>query len=467
MTFLPRQPKPEDGDDATPQGAVGALLDRFANAMKSTPGAEGALLRAAEKGDVEAIRAQLAAGVSPDCVNASGESALHLAARKNQAEAVVVLLQAGAAIRAGIGEEVQRTPLMEAVNFGAEAAAAALIRHGAYVPEGPDAKTTLLHRAAEKGKVEIMQALMEAGADPLFANATGTSPLMAAIHAKQNAAIAVLLQRHDVAQAVNRRLDPGDINTIFHTAIMRGDAAMVDLMIAAGAFVNRPRLDGTTPLMLAITRGDAAMTALLLARGADPHLQTLGPAPQYIRLKSSPLVYLCSISNMAEAPRTEMIRQLLAYGVDVNASDAPGEDAPLHALLRGHNIYSALGVMLAAGAQIDRPNRAGDTPLMLSISRASVHEMTNLLSAGADPNARRAADGCTALMLAAAAGQTERITELLHAGADVRATDHAGQSVLDHARTNTRMASLTVPVIEKALAQPPRAPRPKPGPGRG
>lgn len=468
MTFVPPNRKPDDDREDALSQALGGLAGRFANAVKTRPDGVGDLLRHAQRGDVAAVKAQLAAGVCPKATGTDGRSALHLAARANHAEVIKVLVAAGADLRQAVAGEKNSTPLHDAVNFGCEAAAEALLQAGAYAPDVPGAPTTFLHRAAEKGKTRLIKALIEAGADPLLVNGVGTTAFATALAAKQSAAVCVMLQMPQVAANINVPLSHDeDGMTPFHVAVLRGDVSAVAAMLDAGAFLHQPTTrDGMTPLLLAIRRGEPDIVYLLLSRGADPDRPMVGPPPGWQQLQPTPLMFLCRQRTMNEQARADITRDLLAAGADPHALDPQTGELPLHQLLSSHNIYSAMKVLIAGGAPIGRRNRRGATPLMLAVERASMHEMTNLLAAGADPNARHGQDGRTALMIAAAAGQSERMVELLQAGADPRATDNHGKSVMDYVADNRTMASLTRPVLEVALAKPVKPPLPK-GPGRG
>jgi len=63
---------------------------------------------------------------------------------------------------------------------------------------------------------------------------------------------------------------PGDGMTALHWAAERGDAAMVNLLVAAGASVSaRTRIGDYTPLHLAATQGGIAAVRALLAAGVS------------------------------------------------------------------------------------------------------------------------------------------------------------------------------------------------------
>lgn len=459
MSFVPpSDPRPDasaspqggDGDGKSATERLGGLFNRLKNAALAEPDAQrDAFFRAAKRGDMAAVKAAVDAGFAPDTYNASGETALHIAARDNKTEMVALLIALGADPRRGIQHDAARGPLQEAVAFGAEDAAARLLQLGAYA--SGEAGAQLLHRAIEKGKARIVEALLQTGADATALNATNMTPLMTALKAKQNDIAVLLLQTQDVVCSLNLPMPLDDEGrTPFHLGVYRGDETLVGRMIACGGFVNHAKADGLTPLLLAIQRGHVEIVKLLLAEGASPARAVEDPQQPGRQLQPPPLHYLCGLMNMNEQDRAEIARLLVLSGADVHASDADGQ-LPLHRLMRAHNIGPALRVLLEAGASVHRAARDGLTPLIGAIEGATIHEVTNLLSAGADPNGRHGADARTPLMVAAALGQADTVRELLQAGANPRLLDAHGQSAMFFARANLRHATTIVPLLEDAL----------------
>jgi len=73
----------------------GAICDEYEHerAAKEQRALARDLRRAADQGDLPALRRALALGAAVDCVDCSGFTALHLAAEKGHAEVVEALLQ--------------------------------------------------------------------------------------------------------------------------------------------------------------------------------------------------------------------------------------------------------------------------------------------------------------------------------------------------------------------------------------
>ena len=124
---------------------------------------------------------------------------------------------------------------------------------------------TPLHWAAIKGKVEIIEALLQNAVDknPQCTNYK-FSPLHCAINENQNGAINVLLNA-----GVNIMAKDKDGNTPLHFASMHGNDAIVHKLIALGANVNATDSQGVTPIFLANYCGHTNIARILRNAGAQ------------------------------------------------------------------------------------------------------------------------------------------------------------------------------------------------------
>ena len=205
-----------------------------------------------------------------------------------------------------------------------------------------------LFSAAGLGKVERVKELLEA--DPLLVRARAADRWTAlhwACWSGQAAIVRVLLAHK---AEVERRNKEG--RTPLHLAARQGFPAVVRLLLARGAPVDARGADGRTPLHEAFLcdeeKGQRWEVVRLLLRGkSDPRARdSRGSTPLHLA---------------AAAPSGEAAARLLKLGVDVNAIDREGA-TPLH-LAAGECGVEIIHLLLAAGARVNARDRKGRTPL--------------------------------------------------------------------------------------------------------
>src|SRR4051794_23659873 len=142
------------------------LLVIVATAGVSAGGNEIRLSDAVKSGNRDAVRALLKQGGSAADVNArevDGTTALHWAARANDAETTQLLLAAGA--QANVANRYGVTALSLAAANGNAAIVEALLKAGADANGALPQGETVLMTAARAGNAEVVKALLARGAD--------------------------------------------------------------------------------------------------------------------------------------------------------------------------------------------------------------------------------------------------------------------------------------------------------------
>jgi len=125
-------------------------------------------------------------------------------------------------------------------------------------PTAQYAGRTLLHTAAAKGRLEIVEALLAVGADPNAKNPNGHPPLYDAAN------------QHGTAAIIRTLVHAGaDVNTsgALHMAARRGNVEVAEALLDAGADINARDNKRDTPLQRAINCKKPKLAALLAARG--------------------------------------------------------------------------------------------------------------------------------------------------------------------------------------------------------
>ena len=119
------------------------------------------------------------------------------------------------------------------------------------------------------------------------------------------------------------------------------------------------------------------------------------------------------------------LRQLLSRGMDPNTRDPRGQHG-LFLSLRGGAVKSFRLLLQHPDVQVDAPNEAGETPLMMAALRADTEAMKALLAKGALVNRQ----GWTPLHYAASGPSSAAVRLLLDLGAEVNAQAPNGNTPL-------------------------------------
>lgn len=122
----------------------------------------------------------------------------------------------------------------------------------------------LLRLAASISSREVIQQLLEHGAEVNGGDKWGDTPLMAAPHRDVDTVAALLAAGADV----NARNAFGC--TALHYAVRVGSPDIVELLLRHGASVTAITAEGETPLGDATDRGEQAIISLLCRYGAAP-----------------------------------------------------------------------------------------------------------------------------------------------------------------------------------------------------
>jgi len=384
--------------------------------------------RAAQGGDLGDVLALLEQGFDPDAPDRHGFTFLARAAQYDRLDLMRLLLDAGADPNAPCRWGL--TPLMMVKS--AEVAEA-LLAAGAEVNavtqfnrSGMEPAKTALMKAAQGGRLAIVELLLAHGADTEMRDSEGRSALIDAA-ASGHAEVARVL------------VEAGARVGLVEAAAL-GDSTTVKAFLSAGA-----DLDGDltgSALWWAAGNGQAEAVRLLLDGGADVNA----------RVGRS----VTALIQAALMGRTEVVKTLLARGADVNAYDGRGAMA-LHASLvstvHGCKV-DVVRALLAAGAQVKArtqfswPTHTGGTALM----EAALHGATDcaraLIEYGADVEAVSDIDedgvgGWTALLAAVANNRLDTTRLLIESGADVNNSGKDGRPPLTLARSRARRTGNT------------------------
>lgn len=315
--------------EAAGQGKVEAYM-----ALMQRSNGVYSVFEAARAGDIAALQARLAEGDSANGRNEQGDTPLHLAAAAGRSKVVARLLTAGADPLAK--DAAGRIPSQVAANKAclelckkyealrrreidlfpavrenkADVVLAALKKGVSPNALSEDCSLTLLGAAVQAGAVETAQTLLQRGAQAGLGTPGGMSPLHIAA-ARGNAQMVNLL----LAAGADPMAKSGNGSLPIHEAIWNGRTEAALALIPAYKSCGYTPNGGHhgIPVCMAIGRNNAAVVQGFLAAGMNPNDPVFAKEPLLVQA--------------ARRNNAEMVRSLLHAGADKNATDAQGKRA--------------------------------------------------------------------------------------------------------------------------------------------
>ena len=244
---------------------------------------------------------------------------------------------------------------------------------------------------AQKGMIEVMKLLLDAGAETHVApfgkladdlNITGWTPLYAAMKA--------------------RKFD------------------IVKLLLKYGADPNTVTKLGSTPFLLASEICDLDVIEACVEAGADLDFAPSGPDADNLNITGQTALFMATLKD-----RIDVVKYLISKGAQVNVQNRYGV-SPLLLCAESGN-YELVQALVLAGADVNITPQgelaeenflAGQTPLFGAAKKGHEEICTFLIQNGADVNAVTMT-GSTPLFTATEEGHPEVVELLVRHGADI------------------------------------------------
>src|SRR5688500_3517080 len=323
----------------TPAAAVVLL----ASVLSAQAPADDRAYQPIRTNDLEALRALTAAG-GANAKDTLGQTPLMLAAAFGTVDAMQMLLNGGADVRAASNSGVtalhwaatsfQKTSLL--LGAGADVNVATQL-----------GRTPLMIAASAHSTAPVVKLLLSKGAEVNTADTVGVTPLIAAAGVNNDEAARLMLARGSDVNALARI---GQSATPLLGAAYNGNVALMRLLLDAKADVKAISADragivkngavlfgNVTALHMAVSSGDADAVRLMLDSGAEVNAQDVRGM--------TPLVWAVA----TDRPNVRILRALVEHGATAAIKTKDGEDA--HTWARKFNnppVLKALGLQPAS-----------------------------------------------------------------------------------------------------------------------
>jgi ankyrin repeat protein len=371
---------------------------------------------AAAAGNLEAVSRAIQNGADIAARDATRHrSALDIASEKANLPLIELLIGAGA-------DPTSTTALSIAVREKHLGLVRSLLEAGADPNYTKSGGIPPLHMSAERGDVEMVELLLNFGANlehqaRLKSNSMGAvegTPLFAAICCSQPREMRLHMVRVLLERGANPETGRGNAMDL---AVEACDGELGDLLREFDAAYG-PREAAAFGRYSEVESLVRENPAILTDRyGMRGHLP--GEEPTLLGLSLA-----CGNADVAEF--------LIEQGAPLDRIEGFSSGTLLHQAARGGD-PRLIHRLVALGLDVDARDRFQDTPLTDVVHKARPEVIHALIQAGANINARRI-DGKTALHLAVFHDRTDIVHLLLAAGANAAHADNDGDTAIDIAR---------------------------------
>ena len=170
------------------------------------------------------------------------------------------------------------------------------------------------------------------------------------------------------ARNVNARFDDGQ--TPLHLAAIMGHSAIARYLLKHDAETSVQDSSGATPLHEAVRYGNVDIAASLLEAGANPNARD--------NLGKTPILLAMPFDKLGE-----MYSLLVSHRADLSQKDMYG-DTVLHIAAMMNQNPDVMSILINNGADINARNKEGVTPLEIAVQKNSIQIVRLLTTRGAN-----------------------------------------------------------------------------------
>jgi len=340
-------------------GLVESVLEKGVNVNFSIDGKDPILIWAIKNNRTDIAKLLVERGAEFNTKDTFGNTHLSIATKRGHKDIIQFLIKQGADVNELI--DGKDPILIWAIKNNRTDIAKLFIERGAEVNakdifgNTPFDGDPILIWAIKNDDIELAKLLIEKGADVNIAGEYGKTPLIVAAEKGHKDIVQLLIDRGANVAG----------NHILIWAIENNHVDFAKLLIESGAKVNAKDIFGKTPLSMAAKKGHKDIVELLIEQGAN--------------VDGDPILIWAIENN-----HVDWLNFLIEKNANVNVQDNSGKTPLIIAAQSGHT--EVVQLLIDRDANVNVQDNYGNTPLSMAAEKGNKEIVKLLIEKGADVN---------------------------------------------------------------------------------